>query len=172
MFQDDEHTTRTARQAGPVMRDYTQLPGRDGEQLSFCGRMLGYATSNRSNHDHHVSYDAGGELISFSPPGERCSACRWFEVRIFEIEHEYDDAGEPVDRRGRYLVLTSGMSIVPGEVEMRRASWTDSPYEVVEILTQRRDQRPFLPAPSARVLSQAANWDSGIRAAYIDRAVV
>lgn len=156
---------------GPTVMRYV-ISGRDGEVLSFDGRLLGYASSHRESHDHAVSHDDSGVLVTFAPPGERCSACRWFEVRIFEVENEVNDAERLVDRRGRYLVVTAGMSQVPGEVEMRRVSWTDSGYEVVEILTQRRGERPFLPAPSARVLSQAAAWDNGIRDAYVDRAVI
>lgn len=163
--------SRDNGRTGPVADDYT-IRGRDDEMIYLRGRLLGFASSHREVHDHAVTYDAEGRPLSFAAPRERCSACRWFEVRLFDVEHELSAGGEPVDRRARYLILTSGMSVVPGEVEMRRASWTDSGYEVVELLTQRRGERPFLPAPSARVLAQASAWNDDIRDAYVDRAVI
>ena len=157
--------------AGPSLRNHT-IYGRDDDVIYFHGRQLGFASSERDVHDHPVSYDANGTLVSFAPAGERCSACRWFEVQLFAVECELTSNDEPIDRRAQYLVVTSGVSKVPGEVKMRRASWSDSAYEIIELLTQRRTERPFLPAPSARVLSQAAAWDDGIRIAYTSRAVI
>jgi hypothetical protein len=165
-----ENVTKGRDNEGPTITEYT-IYGRDDEVIYLLGQQLGFATSHRDTHDHPVSYDDNKQLTSFAPPGDRCSACRWFEVRIFAVKCELTSNNEPIDRRARYLVLTSGMSQVPGEVEMRRASWTDSSYEVLELLTQRRGDRPMLPAPSARVLSQAAMWDVDIRNAYLDRVV-
>lgn len=150
---------------GPPTQDHV-IEGRDSEIIFVRGRMLGFATSQRDVHEH---------LADYAAPGERCSACRWFEVRIYGVDYELTGDGddyESIERRGRYLVLTSGVSVVPDEVIMRRAVWTDSPFEVVEVLTQRRGTTPYLPAPSARVLSQAAAWDDGLSDAYINRAVV
>lgn len=161
-----KHRERT----GPALMDYT-IHGRDDEIINIQGRLLGFASSKRETHNHAVTYDTEGHLLDFAVQHERCSACRWFEVRLFDVEYELSN-DDVIDPRGNYLVVTFGCSIVPGEVTMRRASWTDSPYEVIELLTQRRGARPFLPTPSARVLSQAAAWDDGIRDAYVDRAVV
>lgn len=163
----DEH--RIVREQ-PQVYDHI-MPGRDDEVIRLRGRLLGFATSQRTSHDHDVDYDSRGQPLSFAAPGQRCSACRWFEVRIFAAESELTDADAEVDRKARYLVLTAGKSIVPGEVEMRRGVWTDSPREVIEILTQRRDGKAFLPTPSARVLAQAATWDEDMRDAYDNRAV-
>lgn len=122
-----------------------------------------------------------------------CSRCRWFEARILAVDAELTDActcDAPPDRtidgephvagcgteppRARYLVLTYGRSRVPGETDKRRAAWTDSAFEVVELLVQRdrsRGRQPFLPAASARVLAQAAEHDEDIREAFVNRAV-
>lgn len=150
------------------------LPGRDDEVLRLRGRLLGFASSQSDDHHRHL-----GE---FAQPGERCSACRWFEVRLLVAEAELvlEDlvAGEPnyrvEDPRARYLVITYGCSTVPGEETKRRAVWTDSAYDVIELLTQRgrEDRRAFLPAPSARALAQAAQWDDDLNDAYLNRAVV
>ncbi len=108
-------------------------------------------------------------------PG-RCSHCRWFEARILRVDAELvtedPDAGEPSYRveepSGRYLVLTYGRTRVPGETDKRRAAWTNSTFEVIELLVQRdRNERPFLPGASARVLAQASEWDEDIRAAFV-----
>lgn len=115
-------------------------------------------------------------------PGS-CSRCRWFEARILRVEAELVPTGElvagepvyaPEEPTARYLVLTYGRSRVPGETDKRRAAWTNSGFEVVEFLVQRdrgRSRAPFLPAASARVLAQAAEWDDDIREAFVNRAV-
>jgi len=168
----------------PRLRDVTvPLPDDDSGELRVRARLLGYSSSERTRHSHD------GDV---APPGRRCSACRWFEVRIYEVDVEYVEdctceatAGvsgrvspspDPaihdrdcgvVDARARYLVATSGPSVVPGEVNRRRAVWTDSPWEVRELLTQRNGADVFVPARSARALSQAARWDEGLREAYV-----
>ena len=164
---------------GPPVR-FHELAGRDDEMLRIQGRLLGFASSEADQHQHH---DPEG----FARPGERCSACRWFEVRIFEAQTEQSPGcscgsdGQPHEpgcgwepARARFLVLTYGLSEVPGEVDKRRASWTSSAYEIIEFLTQRgrSDRQAFLPAASARALAQAANWSDEVQQAYIDRAVV
>lgn len=154
------------------------LLDRDEVEFSIIGSLLGFGTSQRDDHQH-----AGTD---YAPPRTRCSACRWFEVRIFVVEAEYraDDTctcGAKNDMhqdhcglespRARYLVLTYGQSTVPGETTKRRAMWTDSPFEVIELLTQRNDGHPFLPVTSARALANAANQDAGMFKAYVNRAV-
>jgi len=160
-----------------------RFEGRDGEVLHLRGRLLGYGTSHREEHSHptrgcDADADAGADVgdVTYAAPGERCSACRWFEVRVLAADEELTESGGAEPARARYLVLTYGRSLVPGEVDKRRAEWTDSPYEVLELLTQRRggasgrSTRPFLPQTSARVLAQAAAWDAGLRDAYRGRA--
>lgn len=161
----DDVTERT-RPADRIHR----VPGRDGEELAFEGALVGFASSQRDDHTHR---DAG-----YAAPGQRCSACRWFEVRIFAVSAELvPDPGDPeefendAEPRGRYLVLTYGRSEVPGETDKRRAVWTDSPFEVVEALTQRDRGAPFLPTASARALAQAAAYDADLQDAYVNRAV-
>lgn len=165
--------------------DYA-LTIRDEAIIEIRGKLIGYATSFRDEHTHPTQ--TADRQVRYVESGSRCSACRWFEVRIFTVDCVYadhctcptasDDDNDPHDHdcgeespEHKYLVLTYGITTVPGESHKRRAVWTDSPYEIVEILTQRNSSGTFLPATSARVLSQAANCDDGIRDAYINRAV-
>jgi hypothetical protein len=182
----------TSGQAPIVHSTNYELLDRDDRPFAIYGRQLGFGTSHRDDHSHTV--DTG----TYASRGNRCSGCRWFEVRIFSVEGEYgaDDADnactcqvgtlitEDVDievhedncgveaPRARYLVLTYGRSVVPGETTKRRAMWTDSAFEVIEVLTQRNDTGAFLPVTSARALANAATWDEDIKEAYINRAVV
>lgn len=190
----------TPTPTGPQVQDHEVL-NRDDAPMFIRGRLLGFASSQTDDHQYHPG--------DFARPGSRCSACRWFECRIFEVTHElfetctcvWEGADPPKpsriallrsDRdngvspdthnemcgvepaRKPYLVLTYGLSDVPGEVDKRRASWTDSPYEIIEFLTQRGrvDRQAFLPAASARALAQAARWSEDINDAYVNRAVV
>lgn len=150
---------------GPQLQDHEVL-GRDDVPMKIRGRLLGFASSQTDEHQFHPG--------DFARPGSRCSACRWFECRIFEVDTEYTPTSDVEPPRARYLVLTYGLSDVPGEVDKRRASWTDSPFEIIELLTQRgrEDRQAFLPAASARAVAQAANWSEEIQRAYVDRAVV
>jgi hypothetical protein len=134
-------------------------------RLEFTGRVLGLASGQRSYHLPHRG--------DFAAPGERCGACRWTEVTIYRRTSRADDPlPEHVDD---YVVHTVGRSVVPGEIDLPKLVETSSPYEVVEALTVRR-QGPrgevFMPPQHLRALSAAAQWDDGVRDAYINRAVV
>lgn len=155
-----------ASATGPQLRDH-ELAGRDDEVIRLRGRLLGFASSESDHHQHH---DPDG----YPRPGERCSACRWFECRIFEVQAVLSPDHQPAAPDGRYLVLTYGLSEVPGEVDKRRAVWVTSPHEIIELLTQRgrSDRQAFLPAASARALAQAAHWSPEVNEAYVNRAVV
>lgn len=172
----------TRRTDKPI--DHT-LFGRDESIIEFHGTLIGFATSFRDDHTH-VSVDPETGQPLYVASGARCSSCRWFEVRIFTVVNAYVDdctcgdtpkpysdnelhvstCGE-VPPEGKYLVLTYGITSVPGESHKRRAVWTDSPYRIVEVLTQRNATGSFLPATSAAVISEAARWDEGILNAYL-----
>jgi len=126
------------------------IEGRDGQRFNFNGRRLGSGTSWRDGKP------------------------RWFEVDIYL-------AGET------YIIHTQGRSEVAGETTLSRILRTKSPFEVVEMLTVKKcntcgqhscqdrnhsDRRLYLPRQSAHALAQAAQWDDGIRDAYVNRAVV
>lgn len=172
----------------PEVRDHTVL-GRDGTEITVRGRMLAYGSSQRDEHSHPVDVNpdptGDGITVSFAAKSERCSACRWFEVQIFQVDAEITSAcncdqapihGVPVHTpdcgleppSGRYLVVTAGRTEVPNEVDLRRAAFTNSAYEVVELLVQHRDRGgPFIPQTSARALAHAAAYDANLRDAYL-----
>lgn len=171
----------------PAAQDY-EIDGRDGEVFSVRAKLLGFTASRRDEHDHPLAYDRDGAQVTFAEAGTRCSACRWFEVGIYEVLGEVvegcncdpapTDAHQPScglePPTARYLVVTCGRSIVPGERDKRRTTWTDSAFDVIEVLTQRPDRarEPFIPAASRRALARAAQWDDDVRDAWINRAVV
>lgn len=135
------------------------VPGEDGT-FNFTGELLAHVSSRWQTHNHPGT----------SPGDARCSACRWTEVEIFRTRPESVLAGVG-SALATYLVVTRGCSSVPGERVFVKSSWTDSPYEVVEILTQRKNGQVFLPGPAARALSRAAEYDDGVNDAYVNRAV-
>lgn len=155
--------TVTNSTAPPIQR-YDVTAG-DGT-YTFVGMLLASATSEWATHGHEQE---------FAGRGERCSACRWTEIEIYRVPDNVLAAalvepyvGGPL---GKYLVVAKGCSVVPHERTFVRATWTSSPYEVLEILTQRRGERVTLPGPAARALSVAAEYDEGINEAYVNRAV-
>jgi hypothetical protein len=126
------------------------IPTADGDVV-VPGELLGRANSSRLEHNHSTSYVR---------KGDRCSTCRYTEVRLFR-----DGA--------TYVLVTLGMTIIPGEQIISRIRFLTSPFEVVEVLTVRKPGRePFLPKSAALTLAQAADLDEGIADAYVNRAVV
>lgn len=139
-----------------------ELPGDtvDGtgvSELTFTGQYIGFGSSQR---DSHINHD--GE--KYAPKGITCSACRWFEARIFV--RASDD---------KYLVFTVGQSVVDGEQPRHGYEWLTSPYEVIDKLTTlRRDpdtgfESPTLSWAARRVLAQAAFYDEDLEVAYNKR---
>lgn len=134
-----------------------ELVGREGRRHEFSGIQLGASTSRTETHTDHSS--------EYARRGEKCSACRWFEVAIYR---RYRLNADP-----DYVVQTVGASDVPGERRFSRVQYTVSPFSVIELLTVRPvDRDPFIAAQSALALAEAADLDDGIREAYINRAVV
>lgn len=185
-----------------------EVLGRDGAEIRILGRLLAHASSEREEHSHPIvdpfSTSPGIDTTPmFASRQERCSACRWFEVNIYTVtadvvadpdectcgagaSAESNDDHSPLCGTelpsGRYLVATAGRTRVPGEVNFRRAAFTDSPFEVVELLRveSARDRHVrverglpdsdavrTLPTISTRALAQAAGFDSDLRAAYL-----
>jgi hypothetical protein len=122
--------------------------------IKIRGRLLGFSTSQREQHNHPSPVDVDTRW--------KCSACRWVEIRLLKDD---DDS---------YVVSTLGRTIVQGETDRSRVVFTDSPFEVIERLTDRRpnQRQPRLPLAAALALSQAAAIDDGIRDAYVNRAVI
>lgn len=131
--------------------------------------FLGFSSTQMSRHTGH----GPGEYAAQG--GVRCSACRWYEMRLFRV---HDDANP---RAQHYVMHHLGGSRVPGEVSLCRYEDAWSGHEVVELVTVRpspdetdahgRARAPFLTRPGARLLAQAASHDDAIDDAYVNRNV-
>jgi hypothetical protein len=153
---------RSARPAPVYAR--REIIGRDGEVHQFTGALLGHGTSHRDHHNHYPR--------RFAQRGEKCSACRWFEVAIYRRTTAHDDP-TGVTLGHDYVIHTVGWSVIPGEQRLSRVQFTSSAFEIIEMLTVRhQDKEPFIAVQSARALAQAAGVDQAVRDAYINRAVV
>lgn len=126
---------------------------------TFTGKVIGASTSEAQHHNHEgpfllpsITRDGTGRRL-------KCSACRWLETTIYVTDTD------------KYVVHTIGRTIVPGEQDYPRVTFTESAYEVVELLTVRGHDEPFIPRPSARALAQAADRDDDMHDAYVNRAV-
>lgn len=123
--------------------------------FEFHGQLLGEGSSRRPRHERLVHPEG-----RFAVPGDRCSACRWFEVRIYAVQ---DPTERPAHRQPRttagYYIETVGRSIVPGEVDRRRVRRVFEPHRVVSTLVTEQEDRVFLPYPSRVALDLAADAD-------------
>lgn len=132
----------------------------EGVEYEFAGVMLAEASSQADTHRDHPDSDT-------APKGVKCSACRWLEVEIYR---KYPDQGKFDDTRDYiYVVVTRGPSIVPDERDYEKISFTESEYEVAELLTVRKTrgtQSTFMPPQHARALAQAAAHDAKLREVY------
>jgi hypothetical protein len=142
-----------------------ELPGQDavgqperlwtlptaGDTLAFRGRLLGIGSSHRP-HPHQCDFARTGRYADRS---DRCSACRWHEIRLFRVEDE-----SPEWYSIRYVLHHTGRSIVPGEVDLHRHSAIINAADIIETFTVRQPGRPpFLSKPGLRVLAQAVALD-------------
>lgn len=144
------------------MREFT-LHTPTGDH-TFNGRIIGAGTSETAHHNHAEDWLAPSPSPlndgTAAPRRRKCSACRWLETTLYRTD------------MGKYVVHTIGRSIVPGEIDYVRVTFTPSAYEMVEILTVKSGREPYIPDPSARALAQAAEDDDRIQDAYVNRAVV
>ena len=128
-------------------------------ELLFDGTLLGTTDSHQEEHFDHVTAHAR--------KGDRCYACRWSEYSIYLL-----DADDRKRIGGRYLVTSYGMSVVPGETIFRRVNATDSPTEVIELLTTRKHmQKPAITGAAARLLARASDLDEDLQEAWDNRVV-
>lgn len=143
----------------PALRRFTLADESGRPPVDIEAYLLGIASSQHEVHDEKAhGHD------EFAPKRVRCSACRWFEVQIYDVS---DDPGSDET----YLVYTVGKTIVPGETDRVRFVWTNSEHEIVSALVVRQGGVPKLPVASDRALAQAAKLDEDIAFAYINRAV-
>lgn len=117
------------------------------------------STAHRiEGRDGEIVYFTGVRLGSGS--SQTPDKDRWFEVDIYRSAD------------GEYLLHTRGCSRLAGEETKRRIVRTRSAFEIIELLTVNHNGKTYIPRSSARALAQAANWDTKVRDAYVNRAVV
>jgi len=135
--------------------------------VTFKGELLGETSSHQNQHFHPGA--------DYARKGERCYACRWSEYKIFTVT-ELDTrtlVAFGSHYAGRYLVASFGQTIVPGEEIFRRLDATDSPAEVIELLTTRKfEQKPNITSAAARLLARVSDMDRDIQEAWDNRVVL
>jgi hypothetical protein len=151
------------------LKEY-DIISRRGEMVTFRGQLLATASSQRPDHTHPG--------LKFAPRKWQCSACRWFrptlwladpEVPIVCVDAEGRDVWTKTVTDGnerRYVVQSSGMSIVPGEIERSAVQVLSSVYEVVRSLTITNRGPVFIPDASVAMLNKAGDYDPHIDAVY------
>lgn len=163
--------------------DFYTVVGRDNEEFEIYGKLLGEHSSRSLAHSGHPEFDETTGKPSYVTPGQRCSRCRWFEVSIYRVEQLFgaectcgagDEVAEdehtaecgerPVPQK--FLVVTYGPTIIPGEVVKRSLKWTDYPFVLFEFLVQTGARGRFLPSTSATALAMAASRDADLFIPY------
>jgi hypothetical protein len=123
------------------------------------GVFLGLGSSQEDQHNLDTQPERRGHpgREYAAKEGERCSACRWIEIRLFRFIPEES-------RQSFYIVHTTGQTIVPGESpKYTLHKPTPSADTVGEILTVvNRENKPMLSRPARMVLSCAAKYDESI----------
>jgi hypothetical protein len=127
-----------------------------GNEYSFDGNLLGYDSSYRDSHTHPP-----GRLPY---KGQRCSGCRWTEIRIYWSESECC-----------YVVSSIGRSNLSGEENRVKTIWTFNPEEVLDfLLVPPPKDSPFdrdlldLPEPNENALIQASQKDPKLNKVYVE----
>jgi hypothetical protein len=133
-----------------VLRDF-DFDTHRMRMVSFNGRRIGSASSRENTHSHPENRKA--------VRGERCSACRWFEVRIYIDER----AREQRDRNdGGYVLETVGRTVVDGEHDRFRTRLYHDPWLVIAKLVKRVGDNTFLPTVAQIALEDAAVHDPAL----------
>ena len=136
--------------------------------VEFTGVLLGETENRAERHTH--------ESTRFAKRGERCSRCRWSEYRLYRVDRYIDHVDSTTDETkfvGKYLVVSFGHSVVTDETTIRRVVATNSPAEVIELLTTRKfGQQPVITSSAARVLARASDMDDAIQEAWDNRVVL
>lgn len=125
----------------------------EGVAYEFAGVLLAEGSSQSDQHRDHPETDT-------APKGVKCSKCRWLEVEIYRRIDETPNV---------YVVVTRGPSICEGERDYEKIAFTESEYEVAELLTVRKTRgvtSTFMPPQHARALAQAAAHDPKLREVY------
>jgi hypothetical protein len=136
-----------------------RLPLQDGKITKFEGYFVGLSSSRRDFHENHngAPYGTVNTWTTDDPDRRRCSACRWFEPRIFAHSDDEDI----------FAVHRLGATIVPGESIRVSYEQVGSAFELIELLTVPKGRRTVLTLPGRRVIAQAAGYDDKIRDAYL-----
>lgn len=134
-----------------------ELQVSDGAPVLIKGVFLGMSSSRRPTHENHDGAPYGMDG-TWTTGNRRCSACRWFEPRIFVSDDEPHFFG----------LYKMGWTIVPGEDMRLSYVEAGSAFELIEAMSIRRGGKLVLPTPARRVISQAAGYDDEIRASYLD----
>ena len=136
----------------------------DTDLIRFVGELLGETKSHQPEHFHEEGRHAR--------KNERCYACRWSEYAIYRVD-QWLNPRFPHDGTERYVVVSNGMTTVPGERIFRRVDATSSPTEVVELLTTRKyGQPPMITSTAAKLLARVSDLDEKIQEAWDNRVVL
>lgn len=124
-----------------------ELTDRYGSVVHLEGDFLGLGSSYRPFHKHPFPPHA--------EKGQHCSTCRWMEIRVFQ----HTD--------GRYLVVQTGRSEVPGEDNLTTFGWAESGAATVAALASWKDNgRAFFTFVAMRALETASAYDDAVHTAY------
>lgn len=127
---------------------------------------MSIAVTNLKNVKHALRVRDGFETItgvllgeaSTYRPHKQANGKRWLDMKLYKTSD-----GEYVV----YTIICSGIE----EENRYRIRRTRSAFAVIEFLTLLREGKPYLPRDAALLLAEAANLDSDIREAYVNRAV-
>lgn len=176
-------------QIADVKSDFHTIIGKESDEFEIYGKLLSERSSYQPFHTHPERDDDGNSV--FAEQRSRCSRCRWFEVRIYRVERYFygpctcgvgdGTDGDEEDHKeacgeqpppGKFLVVTYGMTIVPGEIIKRHPGWAVGARTVFQLLVQNGPRGQFLPSISALALSDAAECDVDIQRVWDSKPLI
>lgn len=127
-------------------------------EARLAGRFLGSGSSRKPTHRGHAPGTWGTRE-------DKCSACRWLELMIFQ-EYAAKDGGGTAPT-GKYLVVKVGASEVDGETDRISFIWALSADEVVVAVSTRGPAgKSVRTRPAEIALARAAGRDPELRDAF------
>jgi hypothetical protein len=123
--------------------------GTDTGERPVRARFIGYGTSYSDEHTGHPP----GEFISRG----KCQACRWFEIRIYDVPTQ-----------NAYVIDYIGRTVIPGELDRHwHVLAVDDDALIDRLASPDRGRGPrFFSRPAQQAIRTAVEYIPDLAAAY------
>jgi hypothetical protein len=128
----------------------TYTVGTDAGDRPVRARFIGYGTDHTDEHSGHPASE-------FVQRGSKCRACRWFEIRIYDVPDQ-----------NAYVIDYYGGSIIPGELTRHWHILAIDDDDLIGRLVVGQNTRSsgFFSGPAQQAIKSAIEYIPDLATAY------